>query len=157
MCVQSANVVAIHFQGKIFSQPTLWCSASHPRGATHQESCARSNKCIRYNNFRGINKPGKFPIDTTKRRHRKASTKKSKQVWRFHREPTEIPSLSSKKAAAALCKHSFSFQTCPVLSFVFGLRVRIYRIFGSVFTYTLASRRNPLYTQRLYIPITIVR
>ena len=63
------------FSREDFFSAHPWCSASHPRGATHQESWARSNKCIRYNNFRGINKPGKFPIDTIKRRHRKASTK----------------------------------------------------------------------------------
>ena len=44
MCIQSANVVAIHFQGKNFLSPPLDSFASHPGGQHTKKAVHLSSK-----------------------------------------------------------------------------------------------------------------
>jgi hypothetical protein len=106
MCIQSANVVAIHFQGKNFLSPPLDAFASHP-GGQHTKKAVQ--QLPRNQQTRKI---------TNKYSQEASLTSLSRNLNKcdaFTKNRLRPPACRAKKKAAALCKHSSSFQTCSVL------------------------------------------
>ena len=126
MCFQSANVVAIHFQGKNFLSPPLDALASHP-GGQHTKKAVHTPISVSdtTTSEESTNPEGnqwKQPRGVTGKPQRK-----SQQMWRLYKEPTEIPSLSSKKESGRIVQTFISISDMSSAVFVFALRVRIHR------------------------------
>ena len=77
----------------------------------------------------------------------------------FHQNRLRLPSMSARKKKRGRCRFFSNHQFCAFICFRFQccsfVCLRDYNILGSVFTYTLASRRNPLLRTTIYIYIYI--